>query len=141
MPVKKEAAIKVTNHLDYVANLISKNAGVLGINQNMAETFAKQCDLISDRIERNAGVVRNAENFNAENVGREVAGPLENQNPQSKEYLNGEFTNQENRELRTKVESNRHNGLSTKPDAPSPGKQASVASEALGQVLASRKRA
>ena len=114
----------------------------------MAAGFAQWCDRVSDRIETTAGV--NPQNKAAEmklalsgqqdhktdypfdegktqdgeEIGQEQSGSLEGDADEP--YMKGEFTQQENRELREKQESGQISGVNTDPRGPRPGVQASL---------------
>lgn len=123
--LSKKGAISVTSTLDRIASVIQEEFKTLGVPKKIADDFARRCDAISDRIEKMAGMDRQA-GFDAATIGIGKAGPLEKDADES--FMNGEFTQQENRELREDQESgklgpNPVNG----PQPPSPGKQASFA--------------
>jgi len=104
----KKGALQVSVALDRVAAVIQEEAAVLGLNPKVANDFAHRCDLLSDHVEKRAGVERQAlteydpvkeSGFNPEEIGVEKSGPLE-MIDSDEPYMNGEFTQQENRELR-----------------------------------------
>ena len=64
--------------------------------------------------------------FNPEDIGREVGGPLESLDG-DEAYMGGEFTQQENRELRETEQAGKLPGVTTEPRSPSSGKQARLA--------------
>jgi DNA topoisomerase-1 len=132
----KKGALSVTSALDRLANLFQAEAGTLGVPAKIACDFAYRCDLLSDHIEKQAAENLNpplkldypsdsALNMDNAVTGEEKAGPLE-QIDSDEPWMGGEFTQQENRELREKFES----GTLSKgkpnfePLAPQAGKQA-----------------
>lgn len=121
MTLNKKAAVQITAKLDTMANLIQKHGAQMGIPKKIAQDFAHRCDLLSDHVEKEAGM--KVSDFNPSDIGREVAGPLEGA---GEEYMRGEFTQQENRELRDRQESGAL-GINPilEPEAPRPGRQAS----------------
>lgn len=150
--VTKQAALSFGNTLDAAADIVLKQASALGIDPTIAKKFAYQCDLLSDYVAKQAGfdiAKMAAERKQAlsgdpstvpagsespEQIGQEQSGPHEGDGDES--YMKGEFTQQENRELREKVE-----GGEMGPDKTSPGQQSArpgvQASLVAGQKLAS----
>lgn len=130
----KKGARSVTVALDQLATLMQENHETLGIPQRIANDFSYRCDLLSDRIESTAGIKRHAlseldvnkeKGFDPEAIGEEVSGPIEGDADES--FMKAEFTQQENRELRERVQDG---DLGMKPNmeeqAPQAGKQAST---------------
>lgn len=155
----KKGALKVTHDLDRLASLFTSEAKTLGLSEKMASGFAMWCDRISDTIERKAGfnpedrVARaqllkqalsgeqdhkthypfsDSATFDAEQIGEEIGGPLEGDSDESS-YMSGEFTQQENRELREIQEAGKLPSVNTDPRNPRPGVQASL--NHLAQVI------
>jgi hypothetical protein len=107
--ITKKGAFQASTALDRVATLIQAEHAALGIPEKIAADFAHRCDLLSDRIEVTAGLerdeggeVKNAD-FDPSEIGREDGGPLEGDGDESG-YMGGQFSQQENRELREEVE-------------------------------------
>lgn len=130
----KKGAASVTGALDRIATLFQNEYETLGVPERIANDFAYRCDLLSDRVERVAGLSRRAlseldvakePGFDPEVIGEETTGPLEGDADES--FMKAEFTQQENRELRERVEDG---DLGIKPNleeqAPQSGKQASL---------------
>jgi hypothetical protein len=132
----KKGAQAVTADLDRLANLFQTNHKVLGVPARIATDFAYRLDLLSDTIEKKAGLRRTAltgddvfqeSGFDPEAIGMEQDGPLETVDS-DEPWMAGEFTAQENRELR---ELQQAGALGPEvvdgPRAPTPGKQAALA--------------
>jgi hypothetical protein len=128
----KKGAMQVTSALDNLAQLFESDHGVMGIPVKVAKEFALRCDMLSDFIEREAGIKKEAltgddpvkePGFNPEEVGEEKKGPLEDEPDEG--YMKGEFSQQENRELRERVEDGDlgPNKTVDEPQKPQPGKQ------------------
>jgi hypothetical protein len=146
MKMTKKGARSVTTALDHIAALFQNDYEVLGVPQHIANDFAFKCDLLSDRVERMAGINREAlseldvnkeKGFDPEVIGEEVSGPMEGDGDES--YMKAEFTQQENRELRERVQDG-DLGMKINPEeqAPQSGKQASVnarLASACGKLL------
>jgi hypothetical protein len=128
----KKGARQVTDDLDKIANLFQNEWEALGVPQHIASDFALRCDMVSDAVERTAGVSREAEASNggwdAEQIGEEVSGP-EVQEP-DEPYMRQEFSQQENRELRERQQAGDLGPTKTtlEPQTPTPGVQASFKS-------------
>ena len=131
--ITKQAAEHTGNTLDAAADLVTKYAVAAGISPLIAEKFAYQCDILSDHMAKVAGIditklasERTADEDPAQ-IGEEKSGPKEQGGDDS--YMNGEFTQQENRELREKVEGNElgPDKISPEPQAPHAGVQAALA--------------
>ena len=58
--ITKESALKVTAQLDQLANLLQGKHEILGVPQKIAQDFAHRCDILSDLVEKRAGVERTA---------------------------------------------------------------------------------
>ena len=108
MKLTKKGARQVSIALDKVATLFQDDFEPLGISSKIAKDFAHRCDLLADYIEKQAGFTRTAlteydpvkeTGFNPEEIGIEKSGPLE-MIDSDEPYMNGQFTQQENRELR-----------------------------------------
>jgi hypothetical protein len=139
----KKGARSVTQTLDRVASLFQTEWVTLGVPERIASDFAYRCDLLSDRIERVAGLDRVAldgddpvkePGFDPEGIGEEKNGPLRGDGDES--YMKGEFSQQENRELRERVQDG-DLGMTPNPE-PQPassGKQAAF--ERMGREAAS----
>ena len=134
MKMSKKGARSVTAALDNLATLFQQEAATLGVPARVAKDFAYRCDLLSDRVERVAGISRRAlteldvnkeKGFDPELIGEEVTGPLEGDGDES--FMKAEFTQQENRELRERIQDG-DLGMKTnmEPQSPQGGKQASV---------------
>lgn len=118
--VTKKAALNITAHLDRLANLVHHEASALGIDSELASRFIHACDCVSDAVDKKAGIVRKAD-FDPAGIGGEVSGPLEN-GAVTPAPLKGEFTQQENRELREKLQSGNVSPKgSPSPASPHPG--------------------
>ena len=130
----KEAAQAVTDRLDKLATEIQKNHETMGIPEKIAHDFAYRCDILSDFLEKRAGFQREAlsefdpvkeQGFDPDDIGEEVGGPL--RDDPDEPFMNQEFTQQENRELR---ERQQDGDLGMKPNMepqkPQPGKQSGL---------------
>ena len=128
----KKGARSVTTALDQIASLIQNDFKVLGIPEKIASDFALRCDMLSDQVERTAGINRQAlseldvnkeKGFDPEEIGQEQSGPLEGDSDEP--YMKGHFTTQENRELREDYEAGDLGATpNLEPQKPSAGKQA-----------------
>lgn len=131
--LSKQAAQKITGDLDRLASLFQNEHERLGVSTKVATDFAYRCDLLSNHLEKQALTEYDPvdetkiapHNFDPEEIGEEDAGPLV-QEPEEG-YMKGEYTQQENRELRERQEAG---DLGMKPvleeQTPTPGKQASL---------------
>jgi hypothetical protein len=54
----KQGALQVTADLDRLANLFMSEKEILGLTEKIAQDFALRCDIISDHLERKAGIER-----------------------------------------------------------------------------------
>ena len=131
MSNKKQSALKVSATLDRIASLFENSFDSLGVPEKIAKDFAFRCDLLSDTIESNVGIDKQAlddldpvlePGFNPDDIGREVGGPLEDGGEHS--WQDGEFSRQEHRELRDLQESGSISGVNEDPRSPAPGRQA-----------------
>lgn len=141
--IGKKAAVQITQDFDRIANLIQTEYSRLMIPQDVASDFVTKCDLLSDHIEKMAGIDPEDEGelkfalsdfdpvkepgFDPEVIGEEKAGPLVNTTPDAN--AQGEFTQQENRELRERFEAGEltpENTPHLEPRKPVPGKQATL---------------
>lgn len=140
----KKGAQSVTADLDRLATLFQAEFETLGVPQKIADDFAYRVDLLSDAVEKTAGIKRTAltgddvylePGFNPEEIGIEKSGPLE-MIDSDEPWMNKEFTQQENRELREDVESGdlANDRTIDAPQTPTPGKQANF--EDLGRQTA-----
>jgi hypothetical protein len=141
--ITKKGARTVTAALDRMANLFQTDWATLGVPQHIACDMAYRCDLLSDQIEKNAGLKTalsefdpvQEKGFDPESIGEEQSGPIETVDS-DEPFMKGEFTQQENRELRENVESG---ALGPQPildpQAPQSGKQAF---EKMGRQLVAR---
>ena len=132
----KKGAQSVTADLDRLANLFQAEYETLGIPEKIAHDFAYRVDLLSDTIEKQAGVNREA--YDAENIGREQTGPIETVDS-DEPFMKGQFSQQENRELLDVVESGAlsNSGTVDDPRNPTPGKQAGF--ESFGRQAAAER--
>lgn len=62
MPKKltKQAAVKISADLDRIATHFQNNPAALGVPSKVANDFALRCDILSDHVEKRAGVERDA---------------------------------------------------------------------------------
>ena len=138
--MSKKGARQVTETLDRIANLFQAEAQSLGVTPKIAKDFAMRCDMMSDFIEKRAGLrtaapdaigqdLNSGSNFDPSDIGREVAGPLEMLDS-DEPWMQGEFTMQEKRELGGLQESGSLGPVVDGPRAPTPGKQAAQAKRA-----------
>jgi len=125
----KKGAQAVTADLDRLANLFENDFAILGVEKRIAHDFSLRCDMLSDHLEKVAltgdDVVKE-EGFDPDDIGREKAGPLEQDSDES--FMKGEFDQQEFRELREKQEGGEigPDRISPDPQAPRPGIQAAL---------------
>ena len=119
----KKGAQAVTGDLDRIASLFQQDCETLGVPRHIAMDFAERCDMLSDHIDARVGAQQ--QGFDPEEIGVGKAGPLEDEPDEP--YMRGEFTQQENRELREKEQSGRVAPPETAPDPPRPGVQAALA--------------
>jgi len=125
----KKGAQAVTADLDRLANLFEVDFQTLGVEKRIAHDFSLRCDMLSDHLEKVAltgdDVVKE-QGFDPDDIGREKAGPLEDEPDEA--YMKGEFSQQENRELREKQQGGEigPDRITTDPQAPRPGVQAAL---------------
>tara|TARA_Y100000310_G_scaffold194428_3_gene194442 strand:+ start:6889 stop:7509 length:621 start_codon:yes stop_codon:yes gene_type:complete len=148
MALTKKGALLITNDIDRIATVIGQNHTALGIPQKVADGFAQWCDRVSDRIETTAGIdpknkaaelklalsgqqdhktdypFDEGKTHDGEEIGQEKSGPAEGDGDEP--YMKGEFTQQENRELREKQQAGQVPAVNTDPRGPRPGVQASL---------------
>lgn len=112
MNMTKKGAKSVSVALDRLATLVQQEYKTLGLPEKIAMDFAYRCDLISDTVERTAGLERRAlteldvnkeKGFDPEAIGEEQSGPVEAIDS-DEPFMKGEFTQQENRELRERIQ-------------------------------------
>jgi hypothetical protein len=136
----KKGAKAVTSRLDQIANDIQKHHVNWGVPEKLAADFAYRCDLLSDYLEKQAGITREKQALteydpvdepkaiggeDPEQIGEEHGGPLRQDTDEA--FMRQEFTQQENRELRERQEDG-DLGTQTnlEPQKPTPGKQADL---------------
>ena len=126
MSLTKKGALLITKDLDRIATLVSGEYKTLGLPEKVASGFAEWCDRIADRIENTAGIDPQTKkaDYPADDIGKEVAGPHEGD--ADEDYMKGEFTMQERRELSEMQQGGKLPGVSTDPRGPRPGVQASL---------------
>jgi len=131
--ISKKSALQVSQTLDRIASVFEANFEALGIPEKIATDFAFRCDLLSDAVEKQADVFKKAlddldpvlePGFNPDDVGREVGGPLEGDADEA--FMQGEFSRQENRELRDLQESGAVSEVNEEPRPPQAGRQANL---------------
>jgi tRNA nucleotidyltransferase/poly(A) polymerase len=135
--LSKSGAKAVTTDLDKLAALFESEAETLGIPARIAQDFAYRCDLLSDTLDKIAldGLdpvdesKEMAPAVDPEEVGKEVGGPVSG-DADEKSYMDGQFTQQVNRELRERQEGGDLDAPKTNEEiqSPQPGKQASFES-------------
>lgn len=142
----KKGAMEVTSRLDQIADAIQTNHEAWGIPEKLARDFAYRCDLLSDYMEKRAGVERQAlteydpvdepkvqGGEDPEQIGEEKGGPL--RQDADEKWMNKEFTQQEKRELR---EDQQSGALGQKPvlapQTPTPGKQAGDLDDSIDRL-------
>jgi len=123
--ITKKGALEVTGTLDRLATLFQREFAALGVPQRVAQDFMSRCDKLADHIERQAGL-KVGTDFPADDIGEEKAGPLEDEPDEP--YMKGEFSQQENRELRERVEKGElgPDRITTEPQTPTQGVQAGM---------------
>ena len=109
--ITKKGARNVTRTMERLANLLEAEHATLGIPKHIAEDAARRFDLLSDAIERKAGMdpqdirakqaMDREANFDASTIAELKSGPLE-QLDSDEPYMSGEFTQQEKSELSKK---------------------------------------
>jgi len=131
--LSKQAAQDAGNTLDKAADLVTELSKLAGVKPEVAAKFAMQCDLFSDHFAKVAGIdiaklaaERKLADEDPSQIGEEKSGPKEQEGDES--YMSGEFTQQENRELRERQEKGELGPgvTTTEPQSPTPGVQASL---------------
>lgn len=127
-PISRTAANEIALGLDKITNLVVNEASALGVPEKLAAQFAAHADQIADLIDKKAGIKRaaaqkTAADFNPEEIGEEVSGPLLDGTPEP--YMKGEWTQQENRELLDRYQQGAMTNGKVTPDPrnPTPGAQ------------------
>lgn len=147
---------KLAAQLDQCVLALQQNQADLGIAPGAVQAFTQVADKVADHLDggqsaavpaaapavaagqsapaataqaRQAAQRRQAADWDPENIGREVSGPLEDLTPNDSTF-NGEFTMQENRELGDDYEAGKldPNKTTPEPRAARPGIQASMES-------------
>jgi len=130
----QKGALLVTRDINKLAALLEADHATLGISQKVAANMVERLDRVADHIERVAGLDPQDEekkdailaSFDPSNIGEEQSGPIETVEA-DEPFMQGEFTQQENRELADRQEAG---ALGTTPiltpRAPTPGKQAEL---------------
>ena len=124
--VTKKGALEVTQALDRVANLFQADFESLGVPKKFAHDFALRCDMMADHIERTAAASNGG--WDPKQIGEEVSGPEESNSDESA-YMGGEFTQQENSELREDQEAGKLPKGVPEEQSASPGQKAKQAAE------------
>lgn len=57
----KQGALQVSTDLDRLASVFQQEHATLGLSEKVAQDFALRCDILSDFIEKKAGVARDAD--------------------------------------------------------------------------------
>lgn len=57
----KQGALQVSTDLDRLATVFQKEHALLGLPEKLARDFALRCDILSDHIEKKAGVARDGD--------------------------------------------------------------------------------
>jgi hypothetical protein len=57
----KQGALQVSTDLDRLATAFQQAHGTLGVSEKIAKDFALRCDILSDLVEKRAGVARAAD--------------------------------------------------------------------------------
>ena len=133
--LSKNAAKIVATDLDRLAGLFEQDHVALGVPAHIAQDAAYRMDLLADQVMATAGLDRTAltgddvlkeQGVDPDDIGKEKGGPQEQEPDES--YMKGEFSQQENRELREKTQGGElsSGGASPEPQSPSPGVQASL---------------
>lgn len=129
--------------LDKVASTLEKNHQALGVSRRVASDMAKRCDMLSDRIERVAGINRSAymadpnypmtgDTFDSDEIGEEVPGAEEFDADEY--YMEDNFTQQENRELRELQEDGLLPDGVLEERGPTPGVQVQASLRSLSRL-------
>lgn len=59
--LSKQGALQVTRDLDRIANLFETEHDVLGISKKVASDFGLRCDILSQEVEKTAGIERDVD--------------------------------------------------------------------------------
>jgi len=59
--LSKQGALQVTHDLDRLATLFQSEHEMLGVKASIAQDFATKCDILSDHLEKKAGIERDAD--------------------------------------------------------------------------------
>lgn len=116
---------RIASQLDLLANNLTDNQAELQISPMAVKAFVEIADKLADHLD--GGRAKAAADFNPDEIGEEVSGPLEDETPDDTVFP-GHFTNQVNRELSELVESGKTDPPKTNltPRGPRPGLQASL---------------
>ena len=119
MSMNKKAALELVAAAEKVASFLETHHVGIGFSEDRACKMARELDVFSNTLEKVAA------KWNPEIISEETSGPIEGDADES--YMQGEFTQQERRELSDLQESGQL-GMSThtEPRAPQPGKQAGL---------------
>jgi len=100
----KKGAQQVVVELDRLASVMQDHWEALGVPKRAALDLAYRCDLLSDYIEKSAGLQPSVKNegFDPSEIAAEESGALESNKDEA--YTKKNFTEQEHRELREKQE-------------------------------------
>jgi DNA topoisomerase-1 len=100
----KKGALQVVNTLDRIASLMQEGWETLGVPQRVANDMAYRCDLLSDHIEKTAGLQPSVPNqgFDPSSIAEEEVSALEFDADEP--YTRDNFRNTEKRQLREKQE-------------------------------------
>jgi hypothetical protein len=100
----KKGALQVVNTLDRIASLMQEDWESLGVPQRVANDMAYRCDLMSDHIEKMAGLQPSVPNqgFDPSSIAEQEASALEFDADEP--YTRDNFRNTEKRQLREKQE-------------------------------------
>lgn len=130
MSQQKKASVqmiraKLATQLDLISNSLIRGKETFGLSAGSLKEFIQAADRIADQLD--GGKPKLAADFNPDEIGEEVSGPLEDETPNDKVFP-GEFTQQENRELSELIEEGKTNPPKTNPEprGPRPGLQASL---------------
>jgi hypothetical protein len=72
----KQGAIQVSTDLDRLATVFQQEHATLGISEKIAKDFALRCDILSDLVEKKAGVARAEDGSLKDPVLAKYAGDL-----------------------------------------------------------------
>lgn len=140
MALTKEQALSFTHQLDRVANFVDKLAKVGFLDVDVAEAYCRKTDKLACVVEHTAGVARtddgdlvgpdanlkfSAQDWDPNQIGMENGGPHQHGADEA-HYMGGEFSQQENRELREEQQAGNLPPAKDKPQKPTSGKQATL---------------